>query len=83
MSLEKGFLSGFLILGFAIFIAGFLTGMLAFTVVHVSSDLATLGLMIFALSFVAGILTVGLTYTFMRWRKKQRQNLSESELKTN
>jgi uncharacterized membrane protein YciS (DUF1049 family) len=83
MSLEKGFLGGFLILGFAIFIAGFLTGMLAFAVAQASSDLATLGLMIFALGFVAGILTVGLTYTFMRWRKKQRQNLSESELKTN
>jgi uncharacterized membrane protein YciS (DUF1049 family) len=83
MDLEKGFLGGFLILGFALFIAGFLTGMLAFAVAQASSDLATLGLMIFALGFVAGILTVGLTYTFMRWRKKQRQNLSESELKTN
>ena len=83
MGLEKGFLSGFLILGFAIFIAGFLTGMLAFTVVHVSSDLATLGLMIFVLGFVVGMLTVALTFIFMKWRRKQRQHISESELKTN
>jgi membrane protein implicated in regulation of membrane protease activity len=81
--LEKGFLTGFLILGFAIFIAGFLTGMLALAVLGVSSDLTTLELMIFALGFVAGIFIVGLTYMFMRWRKKQRQNLSEPELKTN
>ena len=81
--MEKEFLTGFLILGFAIFIAGFLTGMLALAVLGVSSDLTTLELVIFALGFVAGILTVGLTYAFMRWGKKQRQNLSEPELKTN
>lgn len=83
MDLEKGFLGGFLILGFALFIAGFLTGMLAFAVVQASSDLATLGLMIFVLGFVVGMLTVALTFIFMKWRRKQRQNLSEPELKTN
>jgi membrane protein implicated in regulation of membrane protease activity len=83
MGSENGFLTGFLILGFAIFIAGFLTGMLALAVLGVSSDLTTLELMAFALGFVAGILTFGLTYTFMKWRKKQRQTLSEPELKTN
>jgi membrane protein implicated in regulation of membrane protease activity len=83
MRSENGFLGGFLILSFAIFIAGFLTGMLALAVLDVSSDLTTLGLMIFALGFVAGILLVGLTYTFVRLRRKQRQNLSEPELKTN
>lgn len=81
--MEKGFLSGFSILGFAIFIAGFLTGMLALSVLGVSSDLTTLGLMIFALGLVVGVLLVGLTYIFLRWRKKQRQTLSEPELKTN
>ncbi len=81
--MEKGFLSGFSILGLAIFIAGFLTGMLALAVLGVSSDLTTLGLMIFALGLVVGVLLVGLTYIFLRWRKKQRQTLSEPELKTN
>jgi hypothetical protein len=83
LSLEKGFLTGFLILGFAIFIAGFLTGMLALSVLGVSSDLTTLGLMIFALGLVGGILLIALTFAFLKWSKKQRQTLSESELKTN
>jgi hypothetical protein len=83
MGSENGFLGGFLILGFAIFIAGFLTGMLAFAVVHVSSDLATLGLMVFVLGFVVGMLTVALAFIFMKWRRMQHEHVSESELKTN
>jgi hypothetical protein len=81
MDLEKGFLGGFLVLGFALFIAGFLTGVLAFAVVQVSSDLTTLGIMVFLLGFVVGILIVTLAIMFSRWRMKRHEHISEPEIK--
>ena len=80
MDLGKGFLGAFLVLGFALFIAGFLTGMLAFAVVPVSSDLTTLGTMVFLLGLVYGILTVTLAIVFSRWRMKRHEHISEPEI---
>lgn len=48
-------MGGFLVLSFAVFIAGFLTGMLAIALIPVQSDITTLGFMFFILGFVIGI----------------------------
>jgi uncharacterized membrane protein len=82
MNLEKGFLGGFLVLGFALFIAGFLTGMLAFAAVQVSSDLTTLGIIVFLLGFVVGIFIFTLASMFSRWRMKQHEHISEQEVES-
>ena len=48
MPMEKSFITGFIVLGFVIFIAGFLAGMLAVALVSVKMDFAA-GFMIFSL----------------------------------
>ena len=72
MGLEKGFLGGFLVLGFALFITGFLTGMLALAVLNVTPDFATLGVLIFAVGFIAGMLTVSLTLVVVKLSRTQK-----------
>lgn len=59
-------MSGFLVLGFVIFVAGFLVGMLAIAVIPVESDLTLLGFLFFALGLVVGLLTVGLVLMLRR-----------------
>lgn len=71
-----------LVLDFAVFIAGFLTGMLAIAVIRVSSDITTLSVMIFALGFAIGV-AVTLTLVFWRRKKKPVFSKDESTLKTN
>ena len=63
--MKRGFLGGFLVLGFAIFIAGFLTGMLAIAVVPSESD-TLIEFLIFALGFVLGLLTIALTWVVVK-----------------
>jgi hypothetical protein len=72
MDLEKGFLGGFMVLGFGLFIAGFLTGMLALAVLNVTPDFATLGILIFAVGFIVGMLTVALTLVATKLNKTQK-----------
>jgi hypothetical protein len=72
MDLEKGFLGGFLVLGFALFIVGFLTGMLALAVLNVTPDFATLGFLIFAIGFIVGMLTIALTLVIIRLSRAQK-----------
>jgi len=72
MDLEKGFLGGFFVLGFGLFIAGFLTGMLALAVLNVTPDFATLGLLIFAVGFIVGMLTVALTLVVVKRSRAQK-----------
>jgi len=72
MDLEKGFLGDFLVLGFVIFIAGFLTGMLAIAVVSVSRDVMSVGVMLFALGFILGMLTIALTMVMIKLSKLQK-----------
>ena len=67
-------LNSSLVLDFAIFIVGFLTGMLAFGVIRVSSDITTLGAIIFALGFTIGIIAVGSAIIMLK-----RRNQSSSE----
>jgi hypothetical protein len=63
-------LNSSMVLDFAIFIAGFLTGMLAFGVIHVSSDITTLSVLIFALGFTIGIIVVGFAVIMLKRRKQ-------------
>jgi hypothetical protein len=63
-------LNSSMVLDFAIFIAGFLTGMLAFGVIHVSSDITTLSALIFALGFTIGIIVVGFAVIMLKRRKQ-------------
>ena len=63
-------LNSSLVLDFAIFIAGFLTGMLAFGIIHVSSDITTLSVIIFALGFTIGIIAVGFAVIMLKRRKQ-------------
>jgi hypothetical protein len=72
MDLEKGFLGGFLVLGFVIFVVGFLTGMLALVVVSVGRDITSIGVMLFALGFILGMLTIALTMVMIKLSKLQK-----------
>ena len=63
-------LNSSLVLDFAIFIAGFLTGMLAFGIIHVSSDITTLSVIIFALGFTIGIFAVGFAIIMLKRRNQ-------------
>jgi hypothetical protein len=57
-----------LVLDFSVFIAGFLTGMLAIAIIGVSSDITTISVIIFALGFAIGI---AVTLTLVFWRRKR------------
>ncbi|MEM3722218.1 MAG: hypothetical protein QXD34_03440 [Candidatus Bathyarchaeia archaeon] len=59
MKFREGFVESFLVLGFAIFIAGLLTGILAVALVNLNLDSAAL-VMMFSLGFLLGILTIAL-----------------------
>ena len=74
MGWKKRDLNSSMVLDFAIFIAGILTGMLAFGVIRVSSDITTLGAIIFALGFTIGIIAVGSAIIMLK-----RRNQSSSE----
>lgn len=65
-----------LVLDFAVFIAGFLTGMLAIAFVGVSTDTAILGIWIFLLGYATGI-AVALIGVF--WRRKKKPVVSKDE----
>lgn len=65
MKLEKEFIEGFLVLGFAIFILGFLAGMLAIALVSLKMDSAIL-FVVFSVGLLVGILMVALTLLILR-----------------
>ncbi|NWG11884.1 hypothetical protein HXY33_09100 [Candidatus Bathyarchaeota archaeon] len=60
MSIKEGFFGGFLVFCFAVFIIGFLTGMLAFIMMPISPDADATGFMIFIFGFIAGMVTIAL-----------------------
>jgi len=72
MNLEKGFLGGFLVLGFALFVIGFLTGMLAFGLTQVTPEFANMGVLIFMLGFMAGMVTIALTVVMIKLNRLQK-----------
>jgi hypothetical protein len=66
---EEGFVGGFLVLGFAIFIVGFLAGMVAVGFIPVSGESTTLALMVFMLGFITGMITVTLLLVIIKLRE--------------
>ncbi|MDH5754016.1 MAG: hypothetical protein OEY95_02235 [Candidatus Bathyarchaeota archaeon] len=66
---EEGFIGGFLVLGFVIFIVGFLTGMLAIAFIPVKADLTTLSFMVFIFGFITGMVTVALLLVIVKLRE--------------
>lgn len=57
VKISEGFIGGFLVLGFVIFIVGLLVGMMAVDFVSLKIDAAAL-FAIFSLGFLVGMLTV-------------------------
>ena len=72
-----------LVLGFAIFIAGLLTGMLAIAVIGISSDITMIGITIFALGFALGIISTYLAILSSRHGKNPVSYETTPESKTN
>jgi len=66
MSVKEGFIGGFLVLGFVIFIVGFLTGILAVALIPVKPDFTTLGFMVFIFGFITGMVTVSLVLVIVK-----------------
>ena len=60
MDIKKDFFGGFLVFGFAIFIVGFLTGMLALIMMPVSPNADATGFIVFILGFITGMITFAL-----------------------
>lgn len=67
---EKRILAGFLVLGFAVFIAGFLAGVLAIGLVPLEIEFMVL-LMVFSLGYIAGALTVALVLVALQLLKSR------------
>lgn len=71
MRMERGFLGGFLVLAFAVFIAGFLTGILAIAVLNFSLEVATLGFIYFLVGLITGLVILVIAITAWRIRKQE------------
>ena len=69
MDLKKGFIGGFLVLGFVIFIVGFLAGMVAIAFIPVSADSTTLSFMVFMFGLITGMVTVALLLVIIKLRE--------------
>lgn len=74
MSLKEGFMGGFLILGFVIFIAGFITGILTVALSAVTPDFTVSGFMIFTLGFITGMVTVALVLATLKLTELTRKS---------
>ena len=70
----KGFTSGFLVLGFVVFIVGFLAGALAITLASVNFDSTALGFMVFIFGFITGMVTVALVLVIVKLGKLERES---------
>jgi hypothetical protein len=69
MTVSKDYLFGFIVLGFAIFIAGFLTGMLAIAVLNLPVSATDVGTMFLALGFIGGAVLTAVVVMAIRTRK--------------
>jgi nitrate reductase gamma subunit len=58
-----------LVLAFAVFIAGFLTGMLAIAIIGISSDITFVGAIIFSLGIDIGIIAAIIEITLIKRRR--------------
>jgi membrane-bound ClpP family serine protease len=66
MSIKEGFMGGFLVFGFAIFIVGFLTGMLAFIMMPLTPNSEATVFIIFVFGFITGMVTIALVWVSVR-----------------
>jgi hypothetical protein len=73
MDLKKGFIGGFLVLGFVIFIVGFMTGMLTISLISAETDFTTT-FMLFVLGFITGMLTIALVLVIMKLTELTRES---------
>jgi cytochrome c biogenesis factor len=73
MTVSKDYLFGFIVLGFAIFIAGFLTGLLAIAVLNLSVSATDAGMMFLALGFIAGTVLATLIALVIRIRAERKK----------
>ncbi|NWF87670.1 hypothetical protein HXY32_07695 [Candidatus Bathyarchaeota archaeon] len=67
MQVKQISIGGFLVLGFAIFIAGLLTGIVAVALMPVRSDQTVIELIIFIFGFITGIVTIALTLVTVKF----------------
>jgi hypothetical protein len=65
-------LGGFLILGFAIFIVGFLAGMVVVSFIPVNAESTALALMVFVFGFMAGMVTVAILLVIVKLRELRK-----------
>jgi hypothetical protein len=68
VKVERDFLEGFLVLGFAIFIVGFLTGMFSLALVGLKMD-SVLLFVVFSLGLIVGMLAVVLAFMVIKNRQ--------------
>ena len=73
MTISKDYFFGFIVLGFAIFIAGFLTGMLAIAVLDLSVSATDAGMMFLALGFIGGAVLTALVALVIRIRAERKK----------
>jgi len=73
MNLKEGFMGGFLVLGFVIFIVGFITGILAVALGAIAPDSTMSGFMIFTLGFITGMVTIVLVLVTLKLTELTRR----------
>jgi hypothetical protein len=76
MQVGKGFIAGFLVLGFAIFVFGFLVGLYSIAVIPATADAASLGVLAFGIGLIAGVLVVALILVIMRFNEMAKSSKS-------
>jgi hypothetical protein len=74
MQVDKGFVAGFLVLGFAIFVVGFLIGLYAVVVIPATAEAASLGILAFAVGVILGALLVAMIMVIMRFNEMIRSS---------
>ncbi len=66
MNIREGFIGGFLVLAFAVFIVGFLTGMLTIALMSIKFDFTELGVIVFVAGFMTGMVTITLVRVIVK-----------------
>jgi hypothetical protein len=73
MNLKKeGFIGGFLVLGFVIFIVGFLAGMVTIAFIPVNAESTAGAFMVFIFGFITGMVTVALLLVIIKLRESAK-----------
>lgn len=80
MNAKEGFMGGFLILGFVVFIVGFLTGMLTIALIPVKPDFQTLGFTIFIFGFISGMTAIALVLAIVKLKQTNKEALAHTEV---